>query len=363
MSTPTRPALALLLAAAALPAAAAAGKYPAAPRVRPQPAPLVAPLLLPAIDGVTNGSFESNGGTGTSLLTGWTTVSLPSALQGEPGEGNWYVQSGSTAPLSGLDVAPPTQGLFAAMSDSLSAGAHLLYQDITVPSEGLRLVCDLYVKNDAGFYNDAGSFEWGGGSNQMARIDLLDPTAPVDDLGAGVLENIYHLGPGDPNEIPYQPLPIDLSPYAGQTVRLRFAQVDNEGILNIGVDNCRSAVCVPDEETACLLSGRFEVKVQWTDFGSQTGPAKLMYFGSARAESDQSAFFWFFTPTNFEMGIKMVDACVEPYNAFWVFVSGLTNVQYIVTIRDTVTEAVQTYSNPLGLLPTTEGDTQAFGCP
>lgn len=363
MSTPTRPALALLLAAAALPAAAAAGKYPAAPRVGPQPAPLVTPLLLPATEGVTNGGFEANGGTGTSVFTGWTTVSLPSALQGEPGEGNWYAQSGTTAPLSGLAVAPPTQGLFAAMSDSLSAGAHLLYQDIAVPNDGLRLVCDLYVKNDAGFYADPGSFEWGGASNQTARIDLLDPSAPVDELGAGVLENLFRLGPGDSNEIAYHPFPIDLTPYAGQTVRLRFAEVDNEGILNFGVDNCRSAVCVPDEETACLLAGRFEVKVQWTDFTAQTGPAKVMSFGGSRAESDQSAFFWFFTPTNFEMGIKMVDACVAPYDAFWVFVSGLTNVQYLVTIRDTVTEAIRTYDNPLGLLPTTEGDTQAFDCP
>jgi hypothetical protein len=45
---------------------------------------------------------------------------------------------------------------------------------------------------------------------------------------------------------------------------------------------------------------------------------------NARAESDQSAFLWFFDPSNFEMGLKMLDACTLN-NHFWVFISGLTN--------------------------------------
>lgn len=366
MTKSARTALAWIAIAAALPVALAAANYPASSRPRPnrESQPLAAPLGLPDTSGLlVNGDFETNGGAGTTLLTGWTVVSLASDAGGGEGAGNWYAQSGTTAPESGYLVEAPPQGLFAAMTDALGAGAHVLYQDVAVPAQGARLVCDVSVLNDAGFYADNGTLDWGTTSNQTARLDVMNPSAPIDDLGTGVLANVFRLQPGDANAISYHPVPIDLTPWAGQNVRLRFAEVDNEGILNVGVDNCRTSTCTPDAETACLLSGRFEVKVQWTDFAAASGPGKVMSFGSERAESDESAFFWFFSPANFEMGVKMVDACVEPFNRYWVFVSGLTNVEYRVTVRDTATEAVQTYDNPLGLLPTTEGDTQAFLCP
>jgi len=114
--------------------------------------------------------------------------------------------------------------------------------------------------------------------------------------------------------------------------------------------------CVPDADTACLLSGRFSVEVDWTT-ASDSGPAAVMSFGGQRASSDQSSFWWFFDPANFEMGVKMVDACVPPFNAYWVFVSGLTNQAFTVTITDTDTGLVRTYTNPLGLYPQTIGAT------
>ena len=66
------------------------------------------------------------------------------------------------------------------------------------------------------------------------------------------------------------------------------------------------------------------------DGGAASG--EVMSFGPSRAASDQSVFWFFFDPANFEMGVKMVDACVEPFNSFWVFVSGLTNQAYDVAI-------------------------------
>jgi hypothetical protein len=121
--------------------------------------------------------------------------------------------------------------------------------------------------------------------------------------------------------------------------------------------------CVRGDATACLLGGRFEVKVAWrTDTGTGTG--KVMSFGGARAESNESVFWYFFNPENFEMGVKVLDACVPALgNRFWVFVSGLTNQGFTVTVRDSATGAVRTYSNPLGFYPQTVGDTNAFPCP
>jgi len=81
-----------------------------------------------------------------------------------------------------------------------------------------------------------------------------------------------------------------------------------------------------------------------------------MSFSGQRASSDQSSFWWFFDPANFEMGVKMVDAC-SLSDTFWVFVSGLTNQAYTVTITDTFTGRTRTYSNPLGSYPQTIGAT------
>jgi subtilisin family serine protease len=123
-----------------------------------------------------------------------------------------------------------------------------------------------------------------------------------------------------------------------------------------------SGSCIRTATTACLLGNRFELRVTWQTAGG-SGNSEVMNFNGERAESDQSAFLWFFAPENFEMGVKMVNACTPPFNAFWVFISGLTNQGYTVNIRDTQTGAQKTYSNPLGQLARTVSDVSAFSCP
>ena len=89
-----------------------------------------------------------------------------------------------------------------------------------------------------------------------------------------------------------------------------------------------------------------------------------MSFGGQRTENEESVFWWFFSPTNFEMGVKVLNACV-PFlgNKYWVFVSGLTDQGWTVHVRDTQTGATRTYSNAVGHLSTTFADTSAFNCP
>ncbi|MFN7940848.1 MAG: hypothetical protein U0X73_04570 [Thermoanaerobaculia bacterium] len=129
--------------------------------------------------------------------------------------------------------------------------------------------------------------------------------------------------------------------------------------------------CVSDSDTACHLSGRFRVEVTYSTTGQASSPlgvnqtltrtsgnAQVMSFNGERATSNQASFWFFFDPANFEMGVKMVDACVPPFNAFWVFVSGLTNQSFNVTITDTLhPERVRHYTNPLGSYPQTVGAT------
>ena len=119
--------------------------------------------------------------------------------------------------------------------------------------------------------------------------------------------------------------------------------------------------CVRDSHTACLLNGRFQVRVSWRT-SSSTGSGNVMDFAGARAENDESVFFWFFDSTNFEMGLKMLNACTLN-NKFWVYIGGLTDQGWTVNIVDTKTGASRTYTNALGHLSTPVGDTSALACP
>ena len=60
-----------------------------------------------------------------------------------------------------------------------------------------------------------------------------------------------------------------------------------------------------------------------------------------------SGAFWFFNPTNYEMLLKMIDGRVVN-GRFWFFGGMLTNVSFTITIVDTVTGAVRTYSSVQG---------------
>ena len=124
-----------------------------------------------------------------------------------------------------IPVPAPPQGDFAAMTDQFGPGTHILYQDVVVPSNA-TLGFDLYLANRAGIYAspptlDADIPE----PNQQFRMDIMDPTAPLDDVGAGVLANVYQTMPGDAEESGYDRIVYDMKAFRGETVRLRFAQV------------------------------------------------------------------------------------------------------------------------------------------
>jgi hypothetical protein len=75
-------------------------------------------------------------------------------------------------------------------------------------------------------------------ANEQFRIDLIDPTAPIDSVAKGeVLANVFHTSPSDPVARGPTVVSMDVSRWAGQTVRLRLAQADNRGPLRVGVDD------------------------------------------------------------------------------------------------------------------------------
>ena len=74
--------------------------------------------------------------------------------------------------------------------------------------------------------------------------------------------------------------------------------------------------------------------------------------------------FWFFSSNNPEIFIKVLDACFDPFNHFWVFAAGLTDVETSLEVVDTKTGEVQRYDRPLGESFEAVRDTRAFAtCP
>jgi hypothetical protein len=77
-------------------------------------------------------------------------------------------------------------------------------------------------------------------ANQQFRIDLVAPSAPIDSVAhRDVLVNIFATAPGDPDRREPRAVSVDLSRWAGRTVRLRLAATDNRGPLRAGVDDIR----------------------------------------------------------------------------------------------------------------------------
>jgi hypothetical protein len=113
-----------------------------------------------------------------------------------------------------------------------------------------------------------------------------------------------------------------------------------------------SASCTPNPTTLCLAASRFQVQVDWTAPANQSG------VGMAMPMTADAGSFWFFSPDNAELVIKVLDARAIN-NFFWVFYGALTNVQYSIRVTDTVSGVTRTYNNPQGQQASL-ADTAAF---
>lgn len=125
-------------------------------------------------------------------------------------------------------------------------------------------------------------------------------------------------------------------------------------------DDAETGACVQDDTTLCLgEGGRFKAQIVWRTKQGDIGP------GSAQSLSAGSGTFWFFNPDNIEMLIKVVDGCSLPgLEGYWVFYSATTNVDFTVTVTDTLTGKVKQYLNPQGQEAAPALDTSGFTtCP
>jgi len=103
----------------------------------------------------------------------------------------------------------------------------------------------------------------------------------------------------------------------------------------------------------CLNKGRFAVEALWTDFQGNQGEGQAVPLAGG-----DTGYFWFFDAGNVEVVLKVLDGRAFNHK-FWVFYGALSNVEYTLTVTDTVTGTVKTYTNPTGRLASV-ADTGAF---
>jgi uncharacterized protein YegP (UPF0339 family) len=110
--------------------------------------------------------------------------------------------------------------------------------------------------------------------------------------------------------------------------------------------------CQGGTSSLCLLGGRFEVAVSWRTNSGTAGQ------GVAISSTDESGFFWFFDSRNIELAVKILDGTTVN-GEFWVFYGALSDVDYSVNVRDTLTGTTKSYHNASGNI-CGSADTSAF---
>jgi hypothetical protein len=117
-----------------------------------------------------------------------------------------------------------------------------------------------------------------------------------------------------------------------------------------------SNTCNPSANTVCF-DGRFSVSVTWRTNAGATGLGTVV-----PGFSSDSANFWFFSASNWELLVKTVNGC-GLNNRHWIFYAPVTDVHYKIFVYDDDEDVIRVFLGYQGL---TDGDTNtdAFNtCP
>jgi Fibronectin type III domain len=119
--------------------------------------------------------------------------------------------------------------------------------------------------------------------------------------------------------------------------------------------------CAQTSTAMCLNNDRFRVQAMFFTPQGQNGQGQTVKL------TTDSGYLWFFSATNIEAIVKVLNACTTATgNHYWVFAGGLTNVRVLLTVTDTGVSpnASKGYVNPQGVAFQPIQDTIAFAtCP
>jgi plastocyanin len=265
------------------------------------------------------------------------------ALQNPTGGAGLVSPSTATVTIIDNDDNSPAAGTLAFASSSVSVGEAAGSTDITVTRSGGSdgAVSVDYATADGSAM--AGS-DYGATSGTLAWVDGDSATQTFE---VTIFDDALEEG----NET----INLSLSdPTGGATLGT------SASTLTVVDDEQTPADCTPDTQTLCLgENGRFKVEVSFSDFEGNDGVGKTFDIGK-----QDSGLIFFFNENNIEMLIKVNNACVDPFNTYWVFFAATTNLEFLVTVTDTVANVSKEYPNELGHAAEPVLDINAFAtCP
>lgn len=119
--------------------------------------------------------------------------------------------------------------------------------------------------------------------------------------------------------------------------------------------------CLASATVLCVNNNRFQVEVDWRTADGSSGPGQAVPVAGA----PDSGLFYFFSASNLEMLVKVLNGCgLAARPRYWVFFAATTNVELGVTVTDTQNGQVKSYFNPLSRPAPPVQDTDAFAtCP
>lgn len=114
--------------------------------------------------------------------------------------------------------------------------------------------------------------------------------------------------------------------------------------------NAAPSTCTANQNTLCLVDNRFQVKIDYLNqFASPPQPGSLL---GARlltgVQNPDTGIFGFGSPQAIEAVVRIQDARPFGVQRFDVYYGGMTDVEYTVTVTDTVTGTSRQYRNPPG---------------
>jgi hypothetical protein len=117
--------------------------------------------------------------------------------------------------------------------------------------------------------------------NQQYRVDIVKPSAPVTSVAAGdILATVFRTEVGDPLILAPTTISFDLTAFAGTTVRIRFAEVDNQTFFQ-GSTDAVAIASRPTSKAQCKKGG-------WTTFGVFKNQGDCVSFVATKGKNPPS---------------------------------------------------------------------------
>jgi hypothetical protein len=194
---------------------------------------------------LANGDFE------TGNFSGWSTTVQPGS------DGSLFVNpTGHTAPLSGSIVyVEPENWNYYALTDQVGPGSYALTQAFHLgEASKVHVTFDMSLQNQSGVAADNGR-NFNIYPNQNATVDILKGGAdPLTGDPNDIVGTLF--GPGTA-PIGWRTYDQDLILTAG-TYSFRFAETDNQGLFQAGLDNVViTSTPAPEPASWAMMLGGF----------------------------------------------------------------------------------------------------------